>query len=216
MTLEGFCEGIDVSSCQRIEDADAAYASGIRFAFVKSSEGLTGHDPRAIAHLQALGSAGILCGTYGFARVQQGNPRQQARTIDVGSTHIVRVALDLETAPTGGTADQLLDFAEQWLDEVSLTGACPLLYSYTSFLDQRLSGARLQRLLDRYPLWLAQYRSVTVPWRPSTVADLPTRYPWTIYQYSGNGGFRVPGIAGDCDRNLFRGDEAALRSWFGL
>ncbi len=45
---------------------------------------------------------------------------------------------------------------------------------------------------------------------------MPKAYPWDVWQYSGNGGYRVPGIVGDCDRNLFRGDEAALQKWFGL
>ena len=37
-----------------------------------------------------------------------------------------------------------------------------------------------------------------------------------LWQFSGNAGYRVPGIPVDVDRNVWRGDEAALRAWFGL
>ena len=36
-----------------------------------------------------------------------------------------------------------------------------------------------------------------------------------MWQYSGNGGYRVPGIPMDCDRNLFRGNITDLRNLFG-
>ena len=91
-----------------------------------------------------------------------------------------------------------------------------MLYSYTSFLTARFSPADRATLLAAAPLWLAQYRSVTAPWAPTGEADMPKAYPWAAWQYSGDHGHRVPGIPQDCDRNLFRGDESALRAWFGL
>jgi len=77
-------------------------------------------------------------------------------------------------------------------------------------------GPAAHVLARAYPLWLAQYRSVTSPWAPSSEADMPRGYPWKVLQYSGDHGFRVPGIPVDCDRNLFKGSEEDLRDWFGL
>lgn len=228
LELPGYVDGIDVSRVQTIADPEAVYRAGFRFAFAKVSEGLTYCDPRALDHMRRLRDAGLYVGTYGFARVQAGDPRAQARqavdgcaAVGVGTEHVVRPVLDLETAPDGWSADAMLAFADAWLDEVRLTGALPVLYTYTSFAH-RLSGtptakAALACLLDETPLWLAQYRSTTSAWAPTSEADMP-RVPWRwdLLQYSGDGGYPVPGIPGATDRNLFRGDESALRAWFGL
>lgn len=118
-------------------------------------------------------------------------------------------------SPARLNVNGLLGFARVWLEEAERFGSLPVLYSYTSFLG-RMRSAGLEELLTRYPLWLAQYRSVTAPWAPASEADMPRAYPWAMWQYSGDKGHRVPGIVGDCDRNLFRGDESALRAFFGL
>lgn len=222
LRLPGYSDGIDISKYQGILDADAVRAAGFTFAFVKTSEGLGYCDPKALAHLHALRDAGLYTGGYGFARVEQGDPRAQARkAVDGcgGSEHMVRPVLDLESAPKTWGAAALSDFAEEWLDEARKSGALPVLYSYTSFLARMGADAnktRLWRLLFDAPLWLAQYASTGRAWAPTSEADVPRGYNWQLWQYSGDKGYRVPGIDGDCDRNLFRGSEAELRDWFGL
>lgn len=218
LDLPGFVDGIDISQVQTISDASAVHAAGFRFAFVKAAEGLNYCDPRAREHCIQLADAGLLVSVYSFARPSQGNPRDQAlKLIDCsGEVFVFRPVLDLESAPADWSSAQLLAFALEWFDEATATGARPVLYSYTSFLQGRIVPKDRGTLLALGPLWLAQYRSVTSPWAPSSEADMPKAYPWDVWQYSGNGGYRVPGIVGDCDRNLFRGDEAALQKWFGL
>lgn len=220
LRLPGYVDGIDVSSVQRIEDPAAVYAAGFRFALVKCAEGLRGRDPAYRRHVDALQGAGLHVGAYAYARVSQGAPAAQARYAYDAATadgrHVVRLVLDLESAPPMTTSGALFEFAVDWLEEARRSGCAPVLYSYTSFLAARFSPADRATLLAAAPLWLAQYRSVTVPWAPASEADMPTAYPWAMWQYSGDKGHRVPGIVGDCDRNLFRGDEASLRDFFGL
>ena len=215
----GFCDGLDLSAVQRIDDPDAVHRAGFRFAFVKCAEGLRGRDPAYRRHVDALQGAGLHVGAYAYARVSQGDPAAQAEHAYDAATgdgrHVVRLVLDLESAPVEWSAAQLVAFASEWLEEAARFGCLPVLYSYTSFLS-RMRSAGLTELLARYPLWLAQYRSVTSPWAPASEADMPKAYPWKVLQYSGDHGFRVPGIPVDCDRNLFRGDEASLRDFFGL
>ena len=218
--LPGLVDGIDVSQVQAIPDPDAVYRAGFRFAFVKLSEAAGYCDPRAQGHLAALRDAGLHVGGYGFARVA-GEPRAQARaTVDrcAGNVHIVRPVLDLETAPEAWGASQLCDFAAAWLDEARKSGGLPVLYSYTSFLARmRAVGyTGLSALLDATPLWLAHYRSTSYAWAPASEADMPRGYDWQLWQSSGDRGSPVPGIAGDCDRNLFRGSPEELREFFGL
>lgn len=228
LTIPGYLDGIDVSKYQGAIDAQKVADAGFRFAFAKVSEGLAYCDPKAVENLARLRDAGLYTGTYGFARVEQGDPRAQARhaldgcaAVGAGTEHVVRPVLDLESAPPSWGADALLDFAEAWLDEARRSGALPVLYTYTSFAYRMTptgaTKARLDALLDGAPLWLAHYRSTTQAWAPSSEADFP-RVPWRwdLLQYSGDGGHEVDGIRGPTDRNLFRGDEAALRAWFGL
>lgn len=220
LLLPGYVDGIDVSSVQRIDDADAVYAAGFRFALTKVAEGAAYCDPRAAESLARLRGAGLLCGTYGFGRYSHGGARAQARrTVDgcaavgAGTEHVVRPVLDLESCPKGTPWAALRDFAEAWIDEARASGALPVLYTMGSWLGP-LSAASLG-----VPVWVAQYRSITQAWAPAlTDADsfFGARPDVAIWQYSGDKGHRVPGIAVDCDRNVFRGDEAALRGWFGL
>lgn len=213
LRLPGYVDGIDVSSVQTITDPAAVYAAGFRFAFVKATEGLRGRDPAYRRHVDALQGAGLHVGAYAYAHVSQGQPRAQARhaydTATADGRHVVRVAMDLEDCPPGTPWQALRDFAVEYLDELRLTGGEPVHYLPESWVRHFVGlGA---------PKWIAQYRSVTAPWAPTAeqvAAKLVGEVE--IWQYSGNAGHRVDGIPVDCDRNVFRGDEAALRAWFGL
>lgn len=213
LRLPGFCDGLDLSAVQRIDDADAVYRAGFRFAFVKATEGLRGRDPAYQRLASALRGAGLHVGAYHFAHVSLGEPRAQARlAYDTGTAdgrHMVRVALDLEDAPKGMPWQQLRDFATEFLDELRATGGLPIHYLPGSWVVHTGGlGA---------PLWVAQYRSTTSAWAP-TLAEVERKLQGEVelWQYSGNAGYRVDGIPVDVDRNVWRGDEAALRAWFGL
>ena len=213
LAYPGFCDGLDLSAVQRIDDAAAVYAAGFRFAFCKATEGLHGRDPAYQRLTSALRGAGLHIGAYGFAHVSQGQPRAQARhaydTATADGRHVVRVAMDLEDCPPGTPWQALRDFAAEYLDELRLTGGLPLFYLPESWL-QHFGGMGV-------PMWVAQYRSVTQAWAP-TAEQVAAKLVGEVelWQFSGNAGYRVPGIPVDCDRNVFRGDEAALRAWFGL
>lgn len=224
LRLPGFTDAIDVSRVQSISDADAVYRAGFRAAWVKASEGVAYCDPRALAHLDELGHAGLLVSVYGFARISQGNPRAQAERLlaCAGDVYRTRPMLDLESAEAGKSATELCDFAEAFVERINDEGASsPTLYTYTSFLRERLMPEIAKRpRLVALDLHIAQYRSLTTAWAPSTSADMPRGLGpwgdnWRAWQYSGDKGFRVPGVVGDCDRNLIRGDETEVRRWFG-
>lgn len=209
--LPGYVDGIDVSAVQRINDPDAVYRAGFRFAFAKATEGLRGRDPTYRRHADALRGAGLHVGAYGFAHVSQGQPRDQAKhayeTATADGRHVVRVALDLEDCPPGTPWHALRDFAAEYLDELRATGGLPVHYLPESWVAH-FGG------LDA-PKWVAQYRSVTSPWAP-TLEQVQAKLTGDVelWQYSGNAGYRVPGIPVDCDRNVLRTDD--VDAWFGL
>lgn len=224
LRLPGYTDAIDVSRVQTIRDADAVYRAGFRVAWVKASEGLAYCDPRVQEHLGALEGAGLLVSVYGFARFSQGDPRGQAEKLlaCAGDVYRTRPMLDLESAFAGVTSVELCDFAEAFFERLDEEGlGAGTLYTYTSFLRERLMPeiAKRPKLLSR-DLHMAQYRSFTVPWAPTSSADMlrdVRPFPaWKVWQYSGNGGYPVDGILGDCDRNLIVGDEAEVRAWMGF
>lgn len=219
----GYVDGIDVSSVQVIHDPRAVADAGFVFATVKASEGVTYCDPRALGHLAALRDVGLICNVYTFLRPSQGRPREQVqRAYDcAGDVFPLRLALDLEGAPDGMTSEAIVAFGEAAADACLEQGVLePELYSYPYFVRTRLMPALARSTrLARCPLWIAHYGSNTDPWLPPRGFAPFTPAPWTTWtkhQYSGNGGYRVAGIYGDCDRNLFNGDLDAFRAYMGL
>ena len=225
LRLPGYVDAIDVSRVQTIEDADAVREAGFLAAWAKASEGLPYCDPFVREHLAKLAGAGLLTSVYAFARVAQGDPKGQARKalLCAGPVYQTRVMLDLESAPKEWGGVQLCDFAESFFEGLDEEGAGDgTFYTYTSFLHERLMPeiAKRPKLIAK-PLHLAEYRSLTVPWAPTSSSNLKRNTApwadWTALQYSGNAGYRVPGIVGDCDRNLIRAANVnELRAFFGL
>lgn len=224
LELNGYTDAIDVSQVQRLVDAQRVYDAGFRVAWAKSSEGVGYCDPKVRGFLDALEGVGLLVSIYSFVRVSQGAPRVQAQKMAscAGDVYRTRAMLDLETASAGVGAVALCDFAEAFVEGVLEEGiSAPTLYTYTSFLRERLMPeiARRPRLLA-LDLHIAQYRSTTSPWAPASSSDFPRSLGpwggnWRAWQYSGNRGYPVDGIEGDCDRNLIRGTPAEVRAWMG-
>lgn len=219
----GRVDGIDISSVQQIYDAAAVAAAGFVFATVKASEGVGYCDPRVLEHLARLRDVGLICNVYAFLRPSQGHPRDQvARAFDcAGDVFPGRLSLDLEGAPDAMTAAELVDFAEVAVDECLTHGVLlPDVYLYPDFTRRRLEPALAgSGLLGSCPLWMAQYGSNVAPWVPPPGFSPWTPQPWTRWtkhQYSGNGGFRVAGITGDVDRDVFNGDLESFRAYMGL
>jgi len=208
---------IDVSEFQRGVDYNAVTAAGFRAAIVRVSWG-TYVDVMATRHIAGFRAAGLLVGVYGALRPERRNPREQARALldGMGDTY-TRAFLDIETR--GGLSNaELVDAAEQFCDEVDSFGALTCgFYDYPDH-EKHLQPELAASSLGSRPLWQAYYGGAQ-PWVPAW-GDVPhVPLPWhfaTIWQYSGDTGYRVPGVPGACDRSLFMGDEAALRAFFGM
>lgn len=218
LRLPGRLDGIDVSSYQGDVDWPRVADAGFVFAGVKVSEGLGACDGRALANVEGARAAGLVVLAYAFARPSQGDAAGQVRRLWECSGPVMpaRAVLDIESAPADWSPARVTAFAEDFADawrEYSALEA--VVYSDENFLRTRL--AQSERLA-RCSLWVARYRSTSTPWAPTAMQCPPVVPPWTswaLWQYSGDGGYRVPGVAGSCDRNLFAGDEAELRAWLG-
>lgn len=211
-------DGIDVSEFQPLVNYAAVAAAGFRFAMVRVSLGSGYRDPRADTHLEGFRDASMYAIPYAAARPIDGNPEAQADRLwdAMGGTFAGRMVLDLETRGTL-TGAQVVDFAERFAERCETFALTePVLYSYPNFLTTLGASLRSSRLA-RMPLWLAAFPYE--PWIPPPTFVPVAPPPWirpTLHQYSGDRGYRVPGVAGPCDRDLFLGTECELRAWLGL
>ena len=194
--------GIDVSNWQGEIDWASVRADGIRFAYVRVSDGATAPDPTFAANWSKARRAGVLRGAYQFFRPAE-DPEEQADLFleTVGALRVgdLPPALDVEVS---GELEpvELVARIERWVRRVGrATRTSPILY--TSALNwSDLTGN--SRRLRQHALWVAHHGvdcpNVPRPW-----------LRWTFHQLSAHG--QVTGISGAVDEDLFQGKVPALR-----
>ncbi|HEX2641381.1 MAG TPA: GH25 family lysozyme [Thermoanaerobaculia bacterium] len=192
--------GIDVSHYQgEISWAEVA-RSGIVFAYMKATQGLTGVDSQFQTNWNGVKEAGLLRGAYHFYQPDD-DPDQQAdhflNTVPLGEGDLPP-ALDVEIS-NGQSASKIIQGIEAWLTKVQQsTGQTPVLYTDPSFwatLGTSQFGA--------YPLWIAEYGNLATP-------KLPAGWKtWTFWQHSETG--TVSGVSTSVDLDIFHGTLEELR-----
>ncbi len=182
-------EGIDVSHHNGRIAWPKVAASGISFAYIKATEGRGLVDPRFQENWRGASAAGVQPGAYHFYLLCEPADAQAAnfiRQVEV-RTGTLPPAVDLEHAhncPPPGTREETLDGLRTFLAALSAEyGATPVIYTTPAFHAEWLEGEGF----DAYPLWVR------------AIGDTPPALPYAIWQYDMRG--RVPGIAGNVDRN---------------
>lgn len=176
-------EGVDLFGLyNKVTDWPAVRAAGIKFAWVKLSDGVTNRDD--YGYVTAGRRVGILMGGYHYA--QPGDPVAQAnRLVERCSFYgalDIAPALDLEAPFVPGSA--AIDFAVRFLRQIIARGHVPCLYANNSMLSGILPGVKA--VIPNVKVWGARYGgSLTVS--------------HDVHQYTSTGS--VSGIAGNVDRN---------------
>jgi lysozyme len=191
--------GIDVSYYQETIDWPRVRRAGIRFAFIRVSDGALQRDPRFQANWAEAKRAGVVRGAYQFFRPDQSVTAQADLMI---AAMAGRDAADLPPVidiEVDGGLDlaTVAERAAAWIDRVrQQLGVEPIVYTGSDLW--RNGGAEA---LGPQPLWLAHYThscpTVPPPW---------TR--WTFWQHTDRGA--VPGIEGSVDLDLFAGSLGEL------
>lgn len=192
--------GIDVSDHQGLIDWEKVRGAGVRFAFIKATEGL--NPPyRKVAtftrNWSGANDAGIIRGAYHYLRPEFDGKAQAdyfLSTVGEIGAGILPPVLDIEE--TGGlSADKILECAQLWIDTVTQHyGLTPIIYTYAPFWRDKLGNT--DRFKD-HMLWLAN-TSTTV--EPQLIGSWPS---WDFWQYSFTG--RVDGIPKPVDLNIYNG-----------
>ena len=232
--------GVDVSRAQAPARCDwgRAYADGVRFAWVKGSEGAGGPgayvDPSAAEHLERIRRTRIISGVYHFARPDNrfaASPNGYANGVLEGE-HAATTAVMLGAA-WAGSLPVALDLEKYTPRELGITdeqrgafvlgmvntveqrlGRLPVIYTGANYWGYQMPASLAGELHERgVPLWLVNYEKASQP-----SASIPD-WPWSVWQRSGGGDFvtrpPIDGLPHPIDQNSYRGTMAELRGLAG-
>lgn len=189
--------GIDVSHFQGTIDWTQVAASGIRFSYVKATDGIAFSDVRFQSNLAGSKAAGLLTGAYHFLRAASDAEKQAESFLHLVpslDTSDLPPVLDIEHADGVG-ASIILDAIQTWVEAVeNVLLRRPIIYTYASFWNSTLAGSRR---FDDYFLWIADYGNRASPRLPVG------RTGYEMWQFSQTGS--VPGVVGNVDLDRFNG-----------
>jgi lysozyme len=194
-------QGIDVSYWQGDINWRKVKKAGVRFAYIKATEGADRLDPKFRANWRAAKQAGLARGAYHFM-YWCSKAQDQAAWF---TAHVPQDAealppvLDVEWNGHSKTCPQRIARASA-IAKIKLmlaameahTGKRPIIYTDPKFHREVLQGQ-----FPDYDFWLR-----------STAATPEDKYPardWAFWQFTTTG--RVPGIRGPVDRNSFNGTD---------
>lgn len=200
-------DGIDVSRYQHPNGTSINWsqvkAQGIKYAFIKATEGSSYTNTYFAGDWAATRSVGLYHGAYHFARPSIGTAAKQARYFiskagPADQPGDLPPVLDLEVSG-GLTVSQLRTWVKNWLVTVEdLTGRKPIIYTGPYFWKTYMGNSTA---FTAYPLWIAHYTTGS----PTVPGGWPT---WTFWQGTSSG--KVQGISGSVDMNTFNGTSAQL------
>ena len=192
--------GIDVSKYQGNVDWSAIANSGVKFVWIKATEGGDHLDERFADNWAGAKAAGIPRGAYHFVYWCRPPMEEVAwfeRNVPVEEDALPPV-LDVEATPESRTCKRHLERDSAIADMKVMLEEMerhfhkrPVIYTSVDFYEAILSDGAF----EDYPMWVR-----------STKHHPSVRYGsrrWKFWQYQADG--RIPGIEGHVDRNAFYG-----------
>jgi lysozyme len=193
--------GIDVSKYQGDIDWNAVKDSGVKFAWIKATEGGDHLDEKFAANWAGAKLAGVPHGAYHFVYWCR-PPSEEVSWFEQNvpvEDDVLPPVLDVEATPTSHTCHRHLDHDSAIADmKVMLEemerhyGRRPVIYTSVDFFEAILSDGAF----SDYPIWVR-----------STKHHPAVRYgsrEWRFWQYQSDGA--TPGIVGHVDQNAFYGN----------
>ncbi len=200
--------GIDISKYQGNIDWQAVRRSGVKFAWIKATEGADHLDSKFLQNWHGAKAAGIPRGAYHFVYWCR-HPLEEINWFIRNvprDPHALPPVLDVEATPTSKTCKRKL-----YRDEV--------------LRDMRIKLDAMERHYGKKPVIYVTvdfYASIMHPnefsdysvWVRSTKYAPEVKYPgrrWVFWQYQSDG--KVPGIRGNVDKNAFYGSRSDWVRW---
>jgi lysozyme len=195
-------KGIDVSKWQGDIDWPKVAGAGIKFAFIRVSDGLNYPDPKFQYNWAEARAAGVVRGVYQYFRPSQDAVEQATYLLDqMGPLQEgdLPPVIDVETVD-GQSAAKVIDQVAIWLETVEQgAGVRPLIYTSAGFWASLGTDG-----FTDYPLWVANWET-DCPLMPDGWTE------WVFWQTAADG--TVAGIDEAVDLDVFNGDLAALQGF---
>ncbi len=192
--------GIDVSYYQETIDWKRVHRAGMRFAFIRVSDGLTVLDSMFKRNWAGAKQAKLLRGVYQHFRPDETAVAQADLMIAAIERDRGELPPVIDVEVTGGRSPaQIATAVRAWVARVrARLSVEPMIYTSPDFWRDEVGGADL----STQPLWVAHYTKecprVPAPWTT-----------WTFWQHSKTG--QVPGISGPVDFDVLSGNLESLR-----
>jgi len=199
-------DGIDVSHHQGIINWGKVAGEGVKFAFIKATDGTSFVDPKFERNWEGARSVGIPRGAYLFFRQGLDGAAQAKHFLEVAPLTAGALLPVVDVEDFNGIGAR--DYVEQLVQCVtkiksSLKGRWPIIYSSASVWR---SLGNPDDLSDA-PLWVAHYTSAPKPKIPQVWES------YAFWQYSESG--HLAGITdGNVDFDIFAGDDDRLKTFF--
>jgi lysozyme len=193
-------QGIDVARYQGAIDFDGVYRSGVRFVYMKGTEGKDYVDPAFRDNWRRARASGMAHGVYHFmtwCSTAAEQARWFVKNVPNDPTALPPV-LDLEwnnhsSCKNKWDKQNILEKIRVMLDVMERhTGKMPIIYTDIAFHRDILAGEHFDNAF----------------WLRSTAAEPHERYSsrqWMFWQWTQTG--TVKGVRSEVDRNAFFGDE---------
>ena len=213
--------GIDVSHWQGTINWASVKNAGIKFAFMKATQGNTYVDPKFATNLTGAKAQGILVGPYHFCDLNTDTTNandainEANHFLDVikpyyqNGLYLPPVA-DVEGFPAFASTAEAKAFTSAWTQKFSdrvysVLGVRPLVYTSLSKANSYYTSP----VAASHPLWLAWWKSTGLT-TPPTSTNTPLWGKYDFWQWTSSG--TVSGISGNVDRDVFDGTMAQLSS----
>lgn len=207
--------GIDVSHHNGDIDWAAVAGAKVAFAYIKTTQGVTGLDPKFATNWAGAGANNIRRGAYHFFSSSTKAEDQAAHFLQVykdRSDNDLPPVLDLEwdysrrKDAKGNLVDgwanisgkEIAARAVAWLAAVEkATGKKPVIYTNFNWYNSALGDAGA--VLAPYDVWVADYSS-----HSQNLDDpkTPGTHGWRLWQFTNKG--TVPGIDGSIDVDILK------------
>ncbi|GAA4800061.1 lysozyme [Streptomyces ziwulingensis] len=183
-------EGVDVSSHQKDVDWPALWRSGVKWAYVKATEGTSYRNPYYAGQFGGAHDVGMIRGAYHFATPDgSGGAAQADYFVDNGGGwskdgRTLPGVLDIEYNPYGATCygksqSAMVSWIRSFVDRYrERTGRDAVIYTSTNWWTQCTGNHAGFGAAN--PLWIARYASTPGP--------LPAGWEYhTMWQYTSTG-----------------------------
>lgn len=193
-------EGVDTSHHNAAVNWTTLQANGVRFAFIKATDGKDYLDPAFADTFRAAREAGVVRGAYHFYETDDDGAAQAEwfiRNVDLQPGDLPPV-VDIEriTGPVDGDLDTQFQTFLSTLQ--AHYGQPAIIYTGPNFWDHSMRAH-----FPDHPLWVAQY-GVSAPTLPDGWSA------WTFWQYTET--WQPPGTVAPIDGSYFNGDAASLQA----